>query len=288
MLNGFGGVLFGFDSARAATSFSSGLLAAINPCGFVLLPAYLMYFLGMESTRPGSDRTSLLRALKVGAAVSAGFMTIFVAIGVITKWQSRWLLDKAPWVSLVIAVMLVALGVAMLFGYRLPMTTPKLDVARKDRSVAAMFVFGVAYAIASMGCTLPTLTSTVLGGLVVDGFWAGVGYIALYAVAMAVVVIGLTVSLAMANTWILGFLRKGMQHVETVAAVFVLLSGLYLFYYWYSSLRNDTNAVTSKAEQWQVRLANFVDRNQTPVVIVLGTLIVVAVGVTVTRIRRAS
>ena len=275
------------DSARASNAFSTGLLAAINPCGFVLLPTYLMYFLGMESTRPGGGRASVARALKVGVAVSAGFMSIFLVIGVITKWQSQWLLDKMPWASLVIAALLVALGVAMLFGYRLPITTPKLTIQRTDRSVAAMFVFGLGYAIASMGCTLPTLTTTVLGGLVVDGFWAGLGYIVLYAVAMGVVVTGLTVSLAMANTWILGFLRKGMQHVETVSAVFVLLSGMYLFYYWYSSLRNDSgNSVTAKAEQWQVRLASFVDRHQTPIVVVLGAVIVIAIGITVRRVRR--
>ena len=48
--------------ARLATSFTAGLLAAINPCGFVLLPTYLMFFLGMENLRPGgterADRKS--------------------------------------------------------------------------------------------------------------------------------------------------------------------------------------------------------------------------------------
>ena len=34
--------------ARLATSFTAGLLAVMNPCGFVLLPTYLVYFLGMD------------------------------------------------------------------------------------------------------------------------------------------------------------------------------------------------------------------------------------------------
>ena len=45
--------------ARFATSFTAGLLAAVNPCGFVLLPTYLLYFLGMENLRPGAERTSV-------------------------------------------------------------------------------------------------------------------------------------------------------------------------------------------------------------------------------------
>ena len=59
--------------ARLATSFTAGLLAAINPCGFVLLPTYLLYFLGMENLRPGAERSSIGRALAVSLSVSAGF-----------------------------------------------------------------------------------------------------------------------------------------------------------------------------------------------------------------------
>ena len=35
-----------------AYSFILGVLAAVNPCGFVLLPTYLMFFLGLEGSRP--------------------------------------------------------------------------------------------------------------------------------------------------------------------------------------------------------------------------------------------
>ena len=95
-----------------------------------------MYFLEMESNRPGIERGSIRRAFAVSLAVSAGFMAVFVAIGTITKVVTGWFLDKAPWISLAIGIALVVLGVAMMFGYRLPLTTPRLDVGRRDRSVA--------------------------------------------------------------------------------------------------------------------------------------------------------
>ena len=60
------------SSDRLWLSFGSGLLAAVNPCGFVLLPTYLMYFLGV-SGRPGTQRSTVRRALLVSAALSAGF-----------------------------------------------------------------------------------------------------------------------------------------------------------------------------------------------------------------------
>ena len=34
-----------------AYAFTTGMLATVNPCGFAMLPAYLSYFLGIDSTR---------------------------------------------------------------------------------------------------------------------------------------------------------------------------------------------------------------------------------------------
>ncbi len=280
--------MVGIDWADASLSFTTGLIAAINPCGFVLLPTYLLYFLGMEAGRSDDQRTSVGRALKVGGAVSAGFLLVFLVIGAITRWQSTWFLHKAPWIALVVAVLMVILGLAMLVGYRLPFTTPKMSIGRKDRSVRSMFVFGVAYAVASIGCTLGPFITRVLAGITRSGFLTGLINFALYALAMGLVVIGLTVSLAMANRWLLSVLRKGMQHVETVAGVVVLLSGVYLFWYWYTDLNDQLDdPVTAKALGWQARLENFVQRNETVVVVLLGAMIVAALGLVAVKSRRS-
>ena len=36
-------------------SFLRGMVAAVNPCAFVLLPTYLVYFLGVEATEMAGD-----------------------------------------------------------------------------------------------------------------------------------------------------------------------------------------------------------------------------------------
>ena len=271
---------------RLAISFTAGLLAAINPCGFVLLPTYLVYFLGMENLRPGAERASVLRALKVSIAVSAGFMTIFVVIGAATKLSTNWLVEKAQWLSLAIGVGLVALGIAMLFGYRLPFTTPKLDVGERDRSVRSMYVFGIAYAVASMGCTIPTFTGVVLGSFSTNGLATGIAAIALYGIGMALIVTGLTVTLAFANTALLKVLRRGMAWFEQFAGVLLILTGMYLCWYWYSFITDATEGpVLAKATSWNERLANFVQNHQTPVVWI-GVIVIVAAVVTALTMQR--
>ena len=264
--------------ARFATSFTAGLVAAVNPCGFVLLPTYLLYFLGMENLRPGAEKTSVTRALKVSLSVSAGFMSVFLVIGIITKWATHWFTQKAPYISLVIGVLLVVLGLAMLFGYRLPFTTPKLDIGKRDRSVRSMFVFGIAYAIASIGCTIGPFIGVVLGGVTTSGIATGIAAIVLYGIGMALLVSGLTVTLALANTAVLRVLRKSMQWFEYVAGVFVLLTGLYLTWYWYTDLRDTSSSVVTGAVSWQERLSNLIQRNQSLVVTLAIALVVVAVG----------
>ena len=277
--------MFALD-ARFATSFTAGLLAAVNPCGFVLLPTYLLYFLGMENLRPGAERTSVARALKVSLSVSAGFMSVFVVIGTISKWATRWFMQKAPYVSLVIGVLLIALGVAMLFGYRLPFTTPKLDISQRDRSVRSMFVFGIAYAVASIGCTIGPFIGVVLGGITTSGVATGIAAIGLYGLGMALLVSGLTVTLALANTAVLRVLRKGMQWFEYVAGVFVLLTGLYLTWYWYTDLRDTSSGVVNGAVSWQERVSNLIQRNQSLVVTIAVVAVVTAVGWSVALRRR--
>ena len=279
--------MIAFDG-RLATSFSAGLLAAVNPCGFVLLPTYLLYFLGIENLRPGAQRSSVRRALAVSLAVSAGFMTVFVIIGTIVKLSSNWLVAKSSWLSLAFGILLIVFGIAMLFGYRLPFTTPKLDIGQRDRTVASMYVFGIAYAIASLGCTIGPFLGTVLGGFSTDGVATGIAAIALYGAGMALLVTGLTVTLASANTALLRVLRSGMAWFEYVSGVFVLLTGVYLTWYWYSNLTDKFDGrVINTAESWQSRLQNWINMNESTVVTVAVVVIMAAVIFSV-RLKRSA
>lgn len=272
---------------RFALSFSTGLLAAVNPCGFVLLPTYLLYFLGMENLRPGTERTSIRRALTVSLAVSVGFVSVFVVIGAIYKWSTNWFVERAPWISLAIGIALVVLGVAMVFGYRLPVTTPKLGVGERDRTVRSMFVFGIAYAVASIGCTIGLFISNVLGAVSTDGIVHGIVAVGMFGLGMALIVTGLTVTLALANTALLRLLRRTMSVFEYVAGVFVMLAGVYLSWYWYTSIADRLDdKVVGRATSWQETLASFISRNQTAVVMACGVAITVAVATALLVQRR--
>jgi len=273
-------------SDRLWLSFGSGLLAAVNPCGFVLLPTYLMYFLGV-SGRPGTQRATVRRALLVSAALSAGFMTIFVIVGGISRLFTDWLNQNAKYVALLIGIALVLLGIAMLFGYRLPFSTPKLETGKRDQTIVSMYVFGLAYAIASIGCTLGPFSATVLGTIDTDGFFQGIIAVLLYGAAMSLLITTLTVTLALAQGGLLKSLRTGMKYVEIASAIVMILSGLYLTWYWFNDIRdNYDDNLTGRVLSWQERVAQFLDDNRLVLAIVFTVVVGIALSYTLISRRR--
>ncbi|MDJ0769033.1 MAG: cytochrome c biogenesis CcdA family protein [Ilumatobacter sp.] len=260
-------------------SFLRGLVAAVNPCAFVLLPTYLMYFLGMEGHLPGSQRATVRRALVVSSAVASGFMAVFVAVGVVSEYVTGWIENNAKYATLVIGVGFVVLGVAMLAGFKLPIATPRLDPGERDRTVPSMFVYGIAYAAASISCTLPLFSTTLFGNVDANGWGSGLVNVVAYGAGMALIVTALTIALAVANTTLLGALRRGSQYVDRIAAVLVALSGAYLLYYfWVVEVNEDSSAIVRRVERLQTRVqATFID-HWVVVALVLGAVVAAAVA----------
>ena len=245
-----------------AYSFLLGIFAAVNPCGFVMLPTYLMYFLGLEGSRPGTQRASVQRALLVSAATSAGFITVFVIVGVITRLFTSTIQENAKYISLVIGIALVVLGCFMLAGWKPAFATGQFGAGKqRKQTFVSMFGFGVAYAVASIGCTIPFLVSAILGSFSSKGFLSGVISVALYGAGMALLVTALTVTLAFASGGLLHFLRNGLKYMDRVAAVFIIFTGMYLTWYWYSAISNrGSDGLTSNVEGWQGIVVNFLQR----------------------------
>lgn len=279
-------------SGQFALNFLRGVLAAVNPCGFVLLPTYLMYFLGTEGVRPGTQRASVQRALVVSAAVTGGFFTVFLIIGLLVQAGVSWFTAHSDWLGLIVGIALIPLGLAMIFGLRLTVNLPKFVRADKDRRIISMFLYGVSYAIASLGCTiglfLPALTSVER-----EGYLSAVVATSLYGIGMGVTLTSLTVALALARTGLLRVMRKVMQHLDMAAGVLMVLTGAYLVWYWGSEVRNpggDKGAAVGQVKNWQGRVATWLnDVGAWRLAIVLvGITVLAVVFVTVRNRRRPS
>jgi len=236
-----------------AYSFMVGVLAAVNPCGFVLLPTWLLYFLGIEGD---VRRAPVSRALTVSAALSAGLLGVFLVVGLVTRLFTQWFAGNAQWLGFGTGVAMVVAGAAMLAGWKPYVAVPSLS-PRRDRSLVGVALYGAAYAVASIGCTIGLLTSAVMGGVTRHGFLAGVVGVALYGLGMSLLVTALTVTLALARQGLLRILRAGMRRANVLGGGAMVLSGLYLCWYWWGSIDPSSNAGGGVVSSWQSSVAEF-------------------------------
>jgi cytochrome c biogenesis protein CcdA len=267
-----------------AYSFILGVMAAVNPCGFVLLPTYLVYYLGTELNREGENKTTTLRrGLSVGIAVSSGFIGLFLVVGIISRAFTTVIRDNAKYAALVIGIGLVAMGIAMLFGWKLPIAQPDVSVQRK-RTTWNMFLFGIVYAIASIGCTIGLLISVILGSINRHGFISGVISIVLYGLGMGLLVTSLTVALAFARVGLVSTIKKSFKWFDKVSAVLVVLTGLYLSWYWLGAITDrGTDGVTSRVERWQTSVVQFLQDAGVYRLLIVFCVIIATAGLVIRR-----
>jgi hypothetical protein len=180
-------------------------------------------------------------------------------------------------------VLLIAMGIAMLRGWKPPIAQPDVSVQRR-RTIWNMFLFGIVYAIASIACTIGLLTSVILGSVGRDGFASGVISIVLYGLGMGLLVTSLTVALAFARTGFLSTLRKGLPWFDRVSAALVVATGFYLTWYWYSAITDrGADGLISRIERWQTKVVEFL---QEVGAYWLAAIFIVVIGIALFIIRR--
>lgn len=227
-----------------AFSFAAGLVAAFNPCGFAMLPGYLSLFLGMETQAAdhGVSPTAAWRALVVGGAVSAGFVAVFGLVGLVLTRASLSIVDYVPWLTIVVGLVLVALGVAMVRGYEPTLALPRLQRGGSGRGLGSMFLFGASYATVSLSCTLPVFLAAVSGTFTRTTLISGVTVFGAYAAGMGLVLVAVTLAIAGARSAVVGRLRGALPYVNRASGVVLVASGAYVAYYGYYELRTDAGA----------------------------------------------
>jgi cytochrome c biogenesis protein CcdA len=210
--------------------------------------------------------------------VSAGFLAVFAVAGTLVELLDAPVYEYAPWISIVIGLALLALGVAMVAGFELVVRLPKLQTRGRARTLRSMFVFGVSYAIASIGCTLPGFLIAVAGTIDDRSVADGVVAFACYAAGMALVLTTLTVTLALARTSVVRFLRWSQRYVNRVAGGLVAVAGAYVAWYGWLELRTyrssggsvPSSSITEQVAALSADLSDWINRvGAVPLAVVL-------------------
>jgi cytochrome c biogenesis protein CcdA len=216
-------------------AFAAGMVASVNPCGFFMLPAYLSYQLAAPSdpglSSPGFVRA--LRALLLGLAATSGFVVVMGAAGLAVGVAGQRLVRVFPYAGVIIGIALLGLGIWLLITHRpFGISAASWFAVTPRRGVSNVFLFGIAYAVGSLSCTLPifllvagtALGSGSLGGSVAQFLSFGLG--------MGVVLIAVTIGVTFFRDAVGRSLRRLLPHVHRTSALFLIGAGGYLVYYW--------------------------------------------------------
>ncbi len=216
-------------------AFAAGMVASVNPCGFFLLPSYISYNLGTEEEGfyDASSASRLMKALTLGVVATAGFIVVFTIVGSLISAGGQWLVRIFPYAGVVIGAAMILLGLYLLITHRTLgiMAASRVTVSR-ERNLRNVFMFGIAYAIGSLSCTLPIFLVVVGGALASQGLAASFSQFISYALGMGAILVAVTIGSAMFQGSVANSLRQLMPYVHRISALFLVAAGAYLIYYW--------------------------------------------------------
>lgn len=250
-------------------AFAAGLVAALNPCGFAMLPAYLT--LVVRGSGSGGVPAALARALAATAAMTLGFLAIFGLFGLFTVSLASTVQRYVPFVTVGIGVVLVALGIWLACGRELALLGPSRVAGRVSGAPTArlgsMFGYGVGYALASLSCTVGPFLAVTGAGLSGTSVLSRVGIYLAYAGGFALVVGALAVVVALAGSALTERIRRILPFVNRLGGVVLILVGLYVAYYGYYEVRlfnaggDPADPVIAAAGRLQGAIAGWVHRH---------------------------
>jgi cytochrome c biogenesis protein CcdA len=285
------------DQDLVGLAFAAGLVAALNPCGFAMLPAYLALVVRGENV---SRRAAIGRAVTATAAMALGFLTVFAGFGVLTVAAASTVQRYLPYVTVLIGIALVALGIWLLTGREVTVR----GLARGARwaptaRLGSMFTYGIGYAVASLSCTVGPFLAVTAAALRGGSVLSSVAVYVAYAGGFTLVVGVLAVAAALASSAAVERMRRIVPYVNRISGALLVVVGLYVGYYGLYEIRlftgsgNPVDPIIAAAGRVQGAIAGWVHQHGAwPWLVALAVLAIAALGATwrasaTARYRRA-
>jgi len=262
------------------------MLALVNPCGFMMLPAFLAFNLS-ESGRPGAGSVSRLgRGVGAGLLVSVGFAGTFIVGGLLVAMGLRSITDAVPWFSVVIGVGLVVVGLAMVAGRQVRLQVRRPTLNQASPGGGHLVGFGGAYALAQLGCGMGSLLALIGTGMASESTLGTMGVFGAFALGSTTMVVMLAASTGMMSDVLIRTVHGILPAVNRISGVVLATTGVYLIVYWSPALLGGGASKT-----WASRLVHDMSASTRDLVrdheLTLTLIAVVVAGVSLAVVRRA-
>ncbi len=218
-------------------AFTAGILAAFNPCGAAMFPAYVGYQLDTFKDEEQNLLASGARGILLGLAATGGFIVVFGSVGLILAAGGRVIGKFLPFAGLGVGVIIAGAGLYLLLSKRKLgiMAASRVNLGQ-GKGLQHVFLFGIAYAIASLSCALPIFLAAI-GFVAGQSLSAGailepiIGSIS-YGLGMGAMLVLATLGVVLFKDLVQRGLRAVFPYIEPIGNLAMVGAGLYLVYYW--------------------------------------------------------
>lgn len=280
------------DVGLLTLALLAGAVAAVNPCGFAMLPAYLSLLVAQAPAGYGSAG-AVLRAGRFAAGMTLGFVAVFGAFGAVVTPLALSLERYLPVLTVAMGVVLAVLGAWLLSGRALGVPGLAGRGAGPTHRWTTQVTYGATFALASLSCTVGpflAVTSTALS----DGrAWSLVAALLAYAVGMGTVVLVLAIAAATSTASLTAVARRAGPLVSRFSGALLVAAGAYVAWYGWFEIRilagsTTTDPLVSAAIGVQEALARTVAGISPPALAVVGgALMALTAGLALVRHRAA-
>ena len=248
-------------------AFLAGVLAAFNPCGFALLPAYLTSIIvGDESDgrRFGAD----LRAIKFSFGMTVGFVGVFGGFALLISSISSSIERYLPFATLFVGAVLIIISLSLISGRTLIFRKLANPNIAPTRGWLSQIGYGISFALASLSCTIGPFLAITAAAIAKGKILSTLALFSTYAIGMGSVVLFLALLVVTAQSGLINKIKRAQGRISTLSGYLLLVVGLYEAWYgWYEIriLRGDNRSdpivsfaisIQSAISQWLANLGS--------------------------------
>jgi cytochrome c-type biogenesis protein len=210
-------------------AFGVGLISVISPCVLPLVPGYLSTISGVSFADIQSGR-GRMQVLGPALLFCLAFTVMFVALGMTATGLGQTLQDHRQALRQIAGVVIALMGALFIGTLFLPMLNKEWrpeQLLRRAHS-GGPIVAGVAFAIAWLPCTGPTLGAILTAASTQDTVGKGGVLLAFYALGLAIPFI-LSALAFSTFTGVFRFFRDHYRAITLVSGVILIAMGVLLY-----------------------------------------------------------
>ncbi|MBN2336573.1 hypothetical protein JXL21_13525 [Candidatus Bathyarchaeota archaeon] len=211
------------DPASLSLAFTAGALATLAPCALPMLPSYVAYYMNLEE-----GQRSLKAALGFAFTTVAGFLSVFLVIGLLPSFALNMVSSRLDAVTPFIGILLVFLGLVSGFSdplYGLPAFNVSAPLRRGYRS---FFLYGLGYGATSLSCSFPVFVLLIVQSVTAGGSLGVAAVFAVYGLGASAVLVPLTLALAYSKDYVYRRFVAALPWVKKASAAVLIVAGLYM------------------------------------------------------------